>query len=389
MREIRIYCVHGATYDIPSMLRYIPFEGLDITKNFVWDKEKPEYILATDRIYIRPESAKDFLEISLRNPNSIRILFLREALYPDLNTFDYAVSFDKNFSCGDRCARISPYLSLKPDYDYLNAGYFIDNDLTFDNAKLLLQEKKRFCNFIYSNRHAYKYREGLFYALSDYKRIDSLGKYLNNVGTLLIGEGIKGIKSGSQWMYDGIKIKSHYKFSIAAENAVFNGYNSEKLFTSLCAHTVPIYCGNPSVTEDYNPEAFINCNDYKNYDEVVKRVKEIDEDDDLWAYIVSRPWQTEAQKETLKIEWENYKKFMTNIFTQPFEDAKRRPQGFNLDLYENSLIRSLKFRVPQDQTLSVLDALKKPALFAPLIMRRLRAIFFPMKRTNIDEFFND
>ncbi len=55
------------------------------------------------------------------------------------------------------------------------------------------------------------------------------------------------------------------------------GYTTEKLFDCFKAGTVPIYWGNPEITRDVNPKAFINCNDYENdFDAVIERVKEID-----------------------------------------------------------------------------------------------------------------
>ena len=98
--------------------------------------------------------------------------------------------------------------------------------------------------------------------------------------------------------------------------------------TSFMAHTVPVYWGNPYVAEEYNPEAFVNCHDYDSIDGVVQRVKEIDEDDNLWAYMVSQPWQTEQQQRASEKEYERYKKFIVNIFSQPLDKAVRHTEGW-------------------------------------------------------------
>ena len=136
-----------------------------------------------------------------------------------------------------------------------------------------------------------------------------------------------GIKRDS-WQEVSIRLKSKYKFTISAENARADGYTSEKLLTSFLAHSVPIYWGNPYVAEEYNPEAFVNCNDYDNFDGVLKRVKEIDENDELWAHLVSQPWQTEEQRHNSERDFERYKKFMVNIFAQSQDKASRHSEGW-------------------------------------------------------------
>ena len=104
------------------------------------------------------------------------------------------------------------------------------------------------------------------------------------------------------------------------------------MYTFL-AHSVPIYFGNKFVAEEFNPKAFINVHDYKNLDEVVARIKEIDENDDLWAEMVSAAWQTDEQKAQTLREIEEYKNFGANIFSQSLEDARRRPEGYHTENY--------------------------------------------------------
>ncbi len=50
---------------------------------------------------------------------------------------------------------------------------------------------------------------------------------------------------------------SSYKFTIAAENDVFPGYQTEKLYDALKAHSVPIYIGDPYVSAVFNTESFV------------------------------------------------------------------------------------------------------------------------------------
>jgi hypothetical protein len=50
---------------------------------------------------------------------------------------------------------------------------------------------------------------------------------------------------------------------------------------ALITDTIPIYWGNPLASLDFNPKAFINCHDYKSFDEVIELVKEIDSNETL------------------------------------------------------------------------------------------------------------
>ena len=73
----------------------------------------------------------------------------------------------------------------------------------------------------------------------------------------------------------------------AFENTSSNGYTTEKLYQPLQAFSIPIYWGNPLVVRDFNPKAFINCNDYDNdFDAIINRVKEIDKNPDLYLSIL-------------------------------------------------------------------------------------------------------
>ena len=68
------------------------------------------------------------------------------------------------------------------------------------------------------------------------------------------------------------------------------GFTSEKLYDPIHAYSIPIYWGDPNVAERFNKEAFINCNDYDNdLDKVVKRVIELDQDDEAYMYMLRQP----------------------------------------------------------------------------------------------------
>ncbi|MBQ7561137.1 MAG: hypothetical protein IJS99_04815 [Synergistaceae bacterium] len=371
--KIRVAFNYFDVHDTDSLLTMLCIKDIKIADRIVLDNETPDYVIVSDRIYFKPEYEKSLRKILTDNNHKpILIGFMREAISPDLNIFDYAICWNWKFSYRDRVARIPPHIFVGDSKVIMPE---MTNNLTQSEAKNLLGSKKRFCNFIYSNASADSIRKKIFDILSQYKRVESLGKYLNNVGTV--------ISSSCDWQELSIKIKNHYKFSIACENASFDGYTSEKLLTSLQAHTVPIYWGNPYVSEEYNPEAFINVNDYNNIEDVVKRVKEIDEDDDLWAYIVSRPWQTDSQKKYSEQEYKNYQDFMTNIFSQPLDKARRVGSGTWPELFYKNWFLDRHLMGDTRFLYRLRRFIKTPSR----LTNKIKKLTLP--ETDIDEFFNE
>ncbi len=207
--------------------------------------------------------------IKLKDKVNIIVLFLGEAIEPDFNIADYAIGF----SLLDYRGR---YVHLPNPLTYFKNSFSLISINDYN-----LPEKTNFCNFIYSNGNSHPKRDELFKILDNYKHVDSLGRHLNN--KKIVDKGWK----------DVINIKCPYKFSIASENALFEGYTSEKIWTSLNAHTIPIYFGNPLITSEINSKCFINTNNMSS-DEIIEIVKKIDNDESLFNDMLLQPWQTES-----------------------------------------------------------------------------------------------
>src|SRR3989339_543510 len=93
-----------------------------------------------------------------------------------------------------------------------------------------------------------------------------------------------------------LKFLKNYKFTIAFENSVTPGYNTEKLIHPIIANSIPIYFGDPFVSRDFNTKSFINVHDFKNMDDVIKRIIQIDNDDKLYERILNEPWLKDNKK---------------------------------------------------------------------------------------------
>lgn len=54
--------------------------------------------------------------------------------------------------------------------------------------------------------------------------------------------------------------------------------------------SIPIYFGNPNVSKEFNSKSFINAHEFKNLKDVVKRVIEIDENEEEYLKMRREPF---------------------------------------------------------------------------------------------------
>ncbi|MBX3043830.1 MAG: glycosyltransferase [Candidatus Kapabacteria bacterium] len=203
--------------------------------------------------------------IEYQNYNCIRIYFTGENCRPDFNHCDWAFSFD--YSDDNRNYRL-PLYALFADMNEL---------LKPKETYKILNEKSEFCNFIYSNPGPEK-RKLIFDKLSNYKKIHSAGRYLNN-----IGGPIGGFEKEKR------EYIRKFKFTFAFENSSYPGYTTEKILDPLLCGSIPIYWGNPLVAKDFNPKSFINYHDYNSDEEFIEAIIKYDNDDDLYRQMISEP----------------------------------------------------------------------------------------------------
>ncbi|MCH4823782.1 glycosyltransferase family 10 [Gramella lutea] len=296
------------------------YEGFDPKSNYFLDILSEIYTVKVQKndpdFLIYSCYGRDFL-----NFNCIRIYYTGENLVPDFNLCDYAIGFHYiNFE--DRYLRFPNFVLVRDQFNQL-----------LDSKKIISQSvksKQYFCNFIYANGQANPARDQFFEMLSDYKTVSSPGSHLNNIKIDIGGRYSK------DWMYSKLDFQSRCKFSIAFENSSANGYTTEKIMHAFISKTIPIYWGNPLIEKDFNPKAMINCHNFKNFDEVVKKVKEIDQNEELYNSILSEPVfiknriPEEFSEERLIV-------FFRSIFDQNLEDARKRPLYGTTKKYENEI----------------------------------------------------
>ena len=224
----------------------------------------------------------------------VKIMFIGENIVPDFNICDYALAFD-HLDFGDRYMRLPLFLvrdnfkSFKPD------SVFSEEDAL----------RRKFCSIVVSNvKIASPMREKFFRALSRYKQVDSGGRLWNNVGGPVA---------------DKHQFISQYKFNIAFENSRSNGYTTEKIMDAMIANSLPIYWGNPLIEKDFNPRSFVDISEFKDIDEAVDRIVELDRNDDLYIEMLRQCWVND----TTMFHWEErLLQFLKNIVEKPVEQAR-------------------------------------------------------------------
>ncbi len=231
-----------------------------ISDNFsvIEDDKNPEVIFCSTR------------NKNLENYCCTKVFFTSENAYPDFNRVDYAFSFLPDTING-RNFRFPPYFK----YLWGESG---KNLIKTKNPKLIVEEKRKFCNFVVSaSSELTEPRERFTKMLMKYKNVDCPGKVLNNMATL-----DNHYSDENPWDYTKIKFLEQYKFTIAFENHSYSGYTTEKILHPMMANSIPIYWGNPDIGKEFNTKAFINCHDFASFDDVVCRVIEIDQNDQLY-----------------------------------------------------------------------------------------------------------
>ena len=144
------------------------------------------------------------------------------------------------------------------------------------NPEKILRSKTKFCNFVYSNARCPE-RISFLQKLSRYKRVDSGGTVLNNIGHRVLHK---------------VRFLEDYKFTIAFENSVAPGYVSEKIFEPMVVNSVPVYWGNPRIADDFNSKSFLDVTGLS-VDGAVERVVALDRNDDSYLDLLSEPWFTD------------------------------------------------------------------------------------------------
>lgn len=277
------------------------------------------------------------------HPDSVNIVFMTEDFFPNFNIYDYAIGFDY-LTFEDRYVQFPYWMYCtykgKNPLDIMHTKVQNYPAISNDTARELLQKKQQFCSFIVSNQTlSHPARIDFFHLLSAYKQVSSGGKVLNNTP-----------------MESKSAFQEKSKFAIVFENTSQNGYITEKIGHAFEDNTIPIYWGCPKIADSFNPKAFINCHDFSSFEAVVERVKEIDNNDDMWCEMIACKNKIRVSHADMVLQ--NLETFLITILSQNPKQAKR--------VNHNSIAFREAFRlweIKNKHTLSLTDLEKIATLY--------------------------
>ncbi len=204
----------------------------------------------------------------------LRLFFTPENVAPDFNTCEFAAT-----SC-----------RMDLDGRHLYLPYYLATSCAGELPPLPeLDEsmaRRKFCSFIYSNNingQGSSLRYQFCKKLMEYSRVDCPGTVLHNMDAPELAR--RG--DASNWHKSKIQYLDRYKFNIAFENSNTPGYITEKLTDAFFGNTVPIYWGSCGDVAPFPREAMIVANDYDNLDDLVARVREVNENDELYMSMLA------------------------------------------------------------------------------------------------------
>lgn len=198
---------------------------------------------------------------------------------------DYAFSYQhEDEIANSRYMRLPSY--VRNSYEFGKRGEeFVKVKIDLSSIK---KQKTKFCNFIYAND--VPFRNEFFKKLNEYKKVDAPGRCMNNIYPIGNKKSWKDSRLSEDWNKEKLNFLKKYKFTIAFQNGEYGGYVDEKICDPMKVESIPIFWGNSRIGDDFNTKSFINVHDFKNIDEVIERIKEIDQNDKLYEKMLKEPW---------------------------------------------------------------------------------------------------
>lgn len=261
---------------------------------------------------------KIYLQIRDQERTQIEYLF-REHYLPEskpekINIYQQNYKFEKIFSKDNKFIKDSKDLFRFIEnnlniYRHLNSKWYnysnkFNKLLNINNSDSLSNHKPKFCCFIVSNPEGWQ-RNEMFKLLSEYKKVDSLGRFMKNVDIIIPDRVLE--------QDEYFNLISQYKFMINFENYSYVYYNTEKIFNTFQAGTIPIYWGDPLIHKLYNKDCFINV-EYSNNKEqqleylqnAVEQIIELDKNDKKYIEMFNKKLVINEHKEDNRLKQNLY-----------------------------------------------------------------------------------
>lgn len=182
-----------------------------------------------------------------------------------------------------------------------------------NNLNSIISQKNKFCCFMYTNcretMDGVRARKNFYELMQKLtnNRVDNIGRCYNDNYTF-----------NGPWT-DQIEIYKPYKFVIAFENSKLEGYITEKLAFPLVARAIPIYYGHSDANKYFNKKAYIDVNDFPDFESCINYVLKVDKDDNLYKSIINEPAliDNKVDKEVFSMYYGGmfYRELYNNIYS--------------------------------------------------------------------------
>lgn len=261
----------------------------------------------------------------------VKIFYTQENIVPDFNLCDYGIGFEwMHYS--DRYFRYPLFY-----YRYIQ-------DFIRMTQKHLITEgeiatKNSFCSMVVSNGEAVPFRLDFFRQLCKYKKVNSGGRFMNNIGQ---PTGVKNKR----------RFQEKHKFVLCFENSSHEGYTTEKIVEAFAAGTIPIYWGDTAIHRCFNTEAFVNVHDYSDTNAAIQKIIAIDTDDALYHKMLRTPALVDENRDGLESVNRKFADFIFNIFDQPLAQAYRRNRFYWGARYQEQYFKMREAYLKQEQLLN-------------------------------------
>jgi len=201
------------------------------------------------------------------NDLSLSILISGE---PWNSKYHYDISIDTKYKSNAKMTIYYPFIFLSLHEHHKSI-----------NPKDYIKEKTKFCAYMYQME--LPHRICYFNLFSKYKMVDALGKCCNNVDII-----------NTRYQYDAnetyndiaVEYYSNFKFVLAIENTMIDGYTTEKLMNPLIANSVPIYWGDSQIFKYINKKRVVYIPDFASNDDLLDHIKFLDENDSAYKAIL-------------------------------------------------------------------------------------------------------
>lgn len=215
------------------------------------------------------------------NEKTLKVFYSGENTSPDFNDSHYTFTYCE--STRDKRNYRLPLWVLH--INWFNKKYLKNRDIAYHidlNSLIINKNKKlnkKFCSFVATQPKGKRVQ--FVPKLNEIEKVDCGGKLFNN-----INKNIKG-RGDQHWKYKFLK---NYRFNIAFENEIGNGYVSEKIIQPMSVNSIPIYWGSNMAKLDFNESSFIFANDFESEEKLIEYIIELNNNQDLYYQKLNEPW---------------------------------------------------------------------------------------------------